>query len=234
MDVNPSRLIASLIVFTSLLSGTSDVSAQLQEPEREVLALAPDTWALQFAVTPDFTLGSFSGTAVSIQRQYSERRALRLGVSLALSREDQERVRTQPDGVIDFSSTGLNTEIGLTFLWYQETVRPIRYFGGVGPRALVHLGRSSSEQVAGTGSISTATISETRWGGGIEGIAGVTWMIHPQLTVHAEYGINAIFTRRSTSNEMSGDEGLLQSEEVSQNRFHFGASGVRFGFSVYF
>ena len=48
-------------------------------------ALAPGSWSVQFSVKPNLTLGSYSGSTLSLKRHLAGGKALRFGVSPAMS-----------------------------------------------------------------------------------------------------------------------------------------------------
>jgi opacity protein-like surface antigen len=177
-------------------------------------AFRPGLWSLQFAIANNFTLSSFQGSSLSCKRHFSERVALRAGVSLTGSYVDQGATERNEQNI------GLNAQ----YLIYPNPTGKVRLYYGAGPE--LALSRSKAEQSSGTSGSSTTT---TRWSLGAGCVLGGEWFVVDGVSLLAEYGSAFTFddTRVKYVSGSSTSESKTRSIALS-------AKSVRFGLSLYF
>ncbi len=131
----------------------------------ERLTLPDSTWALQFSIEPNFTLGSFDGSMLSIQRYRTAQRAWRAGIFLSTSLIDTDTEQNILVTRTETSSSETTTEaiksetnrlqqangIGGQFQWIRYSNRPQRArqtmhgYVGIGPSFAFNRGRYEHE-----------------------------------------------------------------------------------------
>lgn len=208
-------------------------------------ALAPGSWSAQFSVQPNFTLGSFSGSVLSLKRHLSESRAIRLGLSFGISdrSEDQTSLFTTPtfESGQAAAEDGNSWSVGLTssYLWYSGAAAPIHAYWGAGP--FISLSGSGLDRLSvNTFSPSTVDSVTTRtdndgWQVGLGGALGVEWLVAKRVGLFAEYGAslsyNSFTDRRTVTSSQAGATDTMKHDS---HRIDFGGAGARLGLSAYF
>jgi hypothetical protein len=185
------------------------VGVQGQQPTEGAHSLIDGTWALQFAIVDNLTLGEFAGGVISAKHTRADGRALRYGLALS-ARHTSGRADT-PD-----RTEGM---VGLVaqFLRYPTLARDpesnLQMFWGLGP-----LVRFQSQRVTPhAGDEFTFRVLALGAGGTI----GAAWFLRPRISLTAEYQTALMATFLS---EPAPDEWAVR---LAQD-------GVRFGLSVYF
>lgn len=215
-------------------------------------ALAPGSWSVQFSVQPNFTLGSYSGSTLSLKRHLASGNALRFGVSLNLGGQSDDfagvaadtfAMRTQSSAV-DGSHWGIG--VGAYYLWYTRRAAPLHAYWGAGPTvswSRSHDERFQSQTLTASGQppVTSTVADDIRsrgWQTGIAAAAGIEWLVARRVGLFAEYGSSLAYTsieatRRSTfTSSFSG-----VSTDISDNdthRWDFSGSGGRLGVSAYY
>lgn len=178
-----------------------------------------DRWALQFQITENFMLSDFQGALVSAKKQYSARRAFRFGVSINANRQEQTVDDAGDESVQTFNDQSLS--LNAQWLRYFASENRIKAYWGVGPaigfsRRVIDREMQDVESESRILSLS----------GAAEGLIGVEWFIHSQISLTAEYGVAARYRWRQNE-----DDGEIAE---TTRRFSLGNQGVLFGASVYF
>ena len=209
---------ASTLVILFLTSARG-VSAQDREN-----SLRGGAWAIQFAITGDFTLGEFAG-GVSLKRQFSSKSAVRIGL------EGRGATSTQ-----EFSDSPFQAEVngyGVTFAsFYQRYINPsaeANFYWGVGP--LVGYDRTTRESRDDSVKV---TSEDTSTALGLAGIVGIEWFATRVISFHAEYDATATFRREEEVNRLERTGFPTDEESRTREVWGFNSSNVRFGLSVYF
>ncbi|MBI5867235.1 MAG: outer membrane beta-barrel protein, partial [candidate division Zixibacteria bacterium] len=153
-------------------------------------SLHAGAWALQFSVGSNFTLGTFDGTTISIQKHTSDRAAWRLGVSISgnVSRQDFNMTTLQ-DTVTQSSDHKSNNDsqairLGLTRVVYPRTPSRLNVYYGLGPR--LSYGRDHQEIFVSYPNKSIHT--QTTWSAGAGLLLGVLYFPAKGIGLSAEYG----------------------------------------------
>jgi hypothetical protein len=207
--------------------------------------LEPGSWSAQFSVQPNFTLGSFSGTLLSLKRHYGGGHAIRFGVSFGISDRGDDQVSsfTNPSfGASQTSGEDGNTwSVGVngSYFWYSGGDGPIRAFWGGGPFVGLSGNGSDRNTINSTSTPSTdsttVTYDSDGWQVGLGGSLGVEWLVAKRVGLFAEYGASLSylsFTEKRTATTTQGP-----TTDTSEHDFHrteFGGAGARLGLSAYF
>jgi hypothetical protein len=182
--------------------------------------------ALQFQISDNFNLNSFSGTLFSYKRHLSEDRANRIGLSL----NSQYTTNDFPDNENDRedSLTDFNLGMEYTRMHYTNPDSEIKFFYGYGPRINFGYDRTVIDETN-----SKLTNQSALYGISGIGYAGVEWFFQSSISLHAEYrgaiSINHRRLKQATETNVSED-----TSRVNSTSFRLGGDGVRFGLSVYF
>lgn len=211
------RALLALGLSTTLLRGQTD-SVELDH------SIVKGAWALQFSISSNFTLNSFKGAMLSAKYHLSATEAIRFGVTGDLS-------FYSTGGSYSSSETrnGQSFELVSEYLFYSRPRKEIFLFWGVGP--IVQFARSHSERLYS--SSSTTQVNQS-WALGPSAVLGVEWFATKWLSLHAEYGLSALYIRSKTSSEyrFSNNQPVQSSYEIMK-RWSLHSSPVRFGVSVY-
>ena len=211
-------------------------------------ALAPGSWSAQFSVQPDFQLGSFQGSVLSLKRHLASGRAIRLGLSFSTLSLSDDAVRTQGDTAFTNTETiggdvnGWSIGVNSYYLWYSSAAAPIHAYWGGGPFA--SLSGSGDDQIralsstGGPAGTITSHADASGWQAGLAGALGVEWLAAKRISFFAEYGVSLSYaslsdTRESVLTPAAGSPSTSTQTHDSQ-RIQFGGSGVRLGLSAYF
>src|SRR5262245_35327391 len=102
-------------------------------------ALAPGSWSVQFSVQPNFTLGTYSGSTLSLKKHLGSGNALRMGLSVGLSHLSDDVAGTTADTSISSTRSSAldanNWTLGINalYLWYTHRAAPVHAYWGLGP-----------------------------------------------------------------------------------------------------
>lgn len=182
--------------------------------------LSEDSRALQFRITDNFNLSSFTGSLFSYKWHISSDNAHRIGLSLNTvyaERDDTFGSR----GEIDLSNLDFNIFINFSWMHYLNPGADMKFYYGYGPG--VSLGYSQGTNSREDGSKLTGTTK--RYAIAALGYAGVEWFFHHTMSLHAEYGASLRFSYRNREIGIS---------ETEDKVVRAGGDGVKFGISVYF
>jgi len=215
-------------------------------------ALAPGSWSVQFSVQPNFTLGSYSGSTLSLKRHLASGNALRLGLSLGFNRGGDDFADVNADTFItntqaaqsDINSVSIG--VGAYYLWYSGRAAPIHAYWGVGPSmswSRGHDDRIQSYTYTYTGQppsagTSVEEITSRTWQVGVAGALGVEWLVARRVGVFAEYGSSlgyndTKFTRSRTTTSTVSPPSTGETRRDA-NFWGFSGSGGRLGVSAYY
>ena len=212
----PLVLCALLVTPCSLSYAQSDDDPQLES----------GTWALQFQITDNFTLGAFEGSVLSAKRQLSESRALRLGLDINAVTSSQDE-RSFAAGGSEDSQTDLNLDLDLQYVSYLNQEGLVRAYAGVGPT--LGYGRTKIEE---TSDEQGSELTRNTYLVGVVGLVGAEWFVRSNISLTAEYGALASYAAISTQ-RVNVQNGNVVGES-DESRWRFGSRPVRFGVSVYF
>ena len=194
------------------------------------------TWALQYAIDENFTLGTFSGSIFSLQRHFTDRDAIRFGLGFATTDSDTENESVWEGGHDSASSEDDEVSFDATILYVRalSSRGSVHAYAGVGP--LISYESSESSQTTDrtepdTAYTSTSTSSRTSWNTGAEMVIGAEWNVHESISLHTESGLRVTYR---WIDEESTDGRWDRVSSDSREQFSISPTYVRFGVSVWF
>jgi len=216
-------------------------------------ALAPGSWSVQFSVQPNFTLGTYSGSTLSLKKHLGNKSALRLGLSVNTHHFADDGEGAISDTTVYLSQTsafdGNAWSLGANalYLWYAHNAAPIHAYWGAGPSfSLIHGHDENDQKVLSSpqgGPVVTSTSSNDNktdgWSVGLGGVLGVEWLASHRIGLFAEYGTsfgythaenNSIYTQTDAGSSVPRT--LTSGHE--RDAWDFSGSGGNLGISVYF
>ncbi len=213
-----------LVCCTLLLMAVLPVQSSAQEHEW----MTDSSWAIQFGIQSNMTLGSFDAANLSAKTHITSLQALRIGLNLygANNRQETFQERSIGDSVF-YQVTGSAWQndftIGATvqYLWYLDTKSDLFVFFGVGPTGRFRWSDSDFGE------------HRAAWAIGIAPVLGGEWFATRRISFHAEYQATLFYERSTSSYEDNSSETRFYRENT-YTRWGFSADGVVFGLSVYF
>ena len=122
MDYSSHFLKIVSLFLILLLIGVQLVVAQ--EPESGTTDPAK-SWALEFQINENFSLSSFQGSTISAKYHFSPKRAMRFGISLSGSIQDQELDRMRM-GLQENNQDKLSLVVMSQYLFYSPSAKNFR------------------------------------------------------------------------------------------------------------
>lgn len=179
--------------------------------------------ALQFQITDDVNLESFSGTILSFKWQRTNRTAYRAGLSL----NGDYSTNTRESGADELDNSRGGFDLLLNFSWmnYINPQDDVKFYYGYGPQVGGGYNQRTVEDSFDEEKVKRMMLSV----GGL-GYAGVEWFFQKSMSIHAEYQASVRYLHINQNIER--DQGS-DNKETSRG-FHLGGDGVVFGVSVYF
>jgi hypothetical protein len=216
-------------------------------------ALAPGSSSVQFSVQPNFTLGTYSGSTLSLKRHRASGNAIRFGVSVGVNNlsDDFVDVLTDPTQTRTMTSTfdGNVWSFGVNalYLWYSHRASPVHAYWGLGPSVSWLHGHDerlqSQVSMPSGGPTATSSLAEdiksTGWTAGIGGALGVEWLVARRVGLIAEYGTSFSYsrtnsTRVATQTPPSPTPPATTNSERRFHRWDLSSGGGMLGVSVYY
>ncbi|MCU7494068.1 MAG: hypothetical protein HF314_07240 [Ignavibacteria bacterium] len=222
------------------------LNAQTQTPY--VSDLSDSSRALQFQISNDFTLISFQGTAISYMHHFTQKSALRIGLSISFRTNNS-----------DYASNGINMDIdtllqrhlsnsdertnsfqlNTQYIWYLNPGAKLLLYGGTGP--FLGYGYSSnhdketydSNPIQYIPSVTSTEGKARNWSAGILGTLGVEWFAAKGISLMAEYGLKAGYSWNKNEIKSVGRLTITK-EERNAHGWNLDASSVKLGLSLYF
>ncbi len=189
-------------------------------------------FALQFQIEGLLRLTSFQGSTLSGKYNFSDRDVVRLGISLGVTDSEKDNSINEIDTTRTYYQEGnknkLDIRVNTQYLRYISVDDDISFFAGGGP--FVSLFSSSEDfKVIRYGKEEDWIRDDDGFSIGLELILGVEWMFYNNMTLSAEYGLNADYSK-SDRKEKEGEtiqESTIKTYNLNYNR-------VKFCLSVYF
>ncbi|MCX6830448.1 MAG: hypothetical protein NT002_14370 [candidate division Zixibacteria bacterium] len=246
-NLSPSGRISAMLFMAALVLVLCPLSNAQQEPTKKARpnSLQKGAWSLQFELDNDFRPRTFEGSILNIKRHYSERTAVRLGVSITVNVGDQETVTNSASANqldeqhfydVDFNHSSY--DLMLQYLYYPVRRSEVHLFLGLGP----HLGFTHNKEDAVVRDrvrlISTRREFRSRsssWTLGGMGVIGVEWFLWHNVSFLAEYGILLDYQWENwKDNERIYPDGRMTAQTRDRHSFNVRGRPVKFGMSVYF
>ena len=205
-------------------------------------ALRKGSQALQFGVGYDFKLSPFQGATVSYERFVRDRLAVRLGANISTRYSNgphAEELQVDVQGREEVDLTGWQHEYSLSchLMSYREGRVALHYGGG--PKVTYSNYYDEDFYLYGWGAeIGSRSSSSWRhsWGVGLEGVAGVHWVLNDRFRLQAQYATILMYGRDSYEyvTTRTGDEYERQTVTEDRDFFLFTPQEVQLGLSVSF
>lgn len=196
-------------------------------------------WALQFSITPNFTLGSFQGSSISILKHTSLNKAWRYGLTFGANTsntDDRDVVNNIRTGGNETDNSSINFTLDILRLTYPNTEARINLFYGIGTTINYSSNKNENQRTIPDNNYSRIS-TRTSWNIGGKIILGVQYFVGKNVGLHAEYGSSLTYNYRRDKDETlsgSGDSRSYRVDERSTKGVSFGSAAVKLGLSVYF
>jgi len=215
------------ILFTSLLFITTAFSQSTS-----YLDSLDGKFALQFQIEGLFRLTSFQGSTLSGKYNFSDRDVVRLGISLGITDSEQDNSINEIDTTRIYYEDGdrnrFDVKINAQYIRHISVINDISFFAGGGPFVSFFSSDEAMKAIRYGEEIDRKRTLDG-FSLGLEFILGVEWMFYNNMTVSAEYGINADYSKYDTKDE----EGETI-QESTRKTYNLNYNRVKFGLSVYF
>ncbi len=221
-------------------------------------SLQPDTWALEFGISYNFSLTSFQGSALSIKRQLNSHEAIQLGIGGSLS--DQSTNSSAQYNLGDTltygnsqsgGSNGGSIQVNLQYVYYPNPDADINFYIGAGPTIGYSRSRGNTNYTPALPVPADSTIiinypgstnqNSTSWNAGVSAMAGVECFVWKFVSIHAQYGLNLTYSESNSTSRYAYNilrNGKLipstSSSHGSSHTWQVYPASVMFGLSVYF
>lgn len=206
--------------------------------------LRSGAWALLFQIDRRFTLQRFEGLVVGLERSWSPRSAVRLGIQIRGHSEDRdsnrgfERLGLASRDEQHLESRDASTVLSLQYVARSNPQGRVHVYWAAGPRTSfrrVDREYSLSRSVDDGTDTSWQWIDEMQWSAGIEGALGVEWDPAPFFRLLAEYKSSAgFYLVRAETRASSSPGSPLRGWEYDGRGFLLGRSSTTFGLAVRF
>jgi opacity protein-like surface antigen len=189
-------------------------------------------FALQFQIEGLFRLTSFQGSTLSGKYNFSDRDVVRLGISLGITDSDIDNSINEIDTTRVYYEYGeanrLDVRINTQYIRHISVMNDISFFAGGGP-FVSFFSSDEATKVIRYGEEIDRKRTLDRFSFGLEFILGVEWMFYDNMTLSAEYGINADYSK-SDAKEVEGET----IQESTSKSYNLNYNRIKFGLSVYF
>ncbi len=189
-------------------------------------------FALQFQIEGLLRLTSFQGSTLSGKYNFSDRDVVRLGISLNIFDSDRDNSISQIDTTRTYyeyeEENRLDVRINTQYIRHISVMNDISFFAGGGPFVSFFSSDEAMKMIRYGKEIDRKRTVDG-FSLGLEFILGVEWMFYNNMTLSAEYGLNADYSK-SDRKEKEGEtiqESTIKTYNLNYNR-------VKFGLSVYF
>lgn len=230
----PKYLFPFALIFLTIVN----LHAQEEKPKSEN-GLKAGSWSLQFSINNNFNLSSFEGTVISAKKHFSDKKAIRFGVTLngstrnsSVENEDFSADtlanRNEKTDKLDGFNFGFNSH----FMYYPSPQNAINIYWGVGPTLQLVLSKSEAIREVLDNESQTNERKKTSISVGLSSVLGVEWFASKNISFIAEYGLQASY--QYTKDEQSSDSSNRRTSINRLKTFNISRDAVKFGLSVYF
>ncbi len=225
MKLNIFSFLIAIFLFVTTLNAQTDTAAQNKSP------FAKGTKALLFQISNNFTLRSFEGGLISFKRHFSEKNALRIGISFSGNHDEYKQQRvSHPSDTLDYHQNNMTSSVTAsvyaTYIRYVHSGKIITPYFGLGIIiGFDHVYRSYY-------GYTDPGLNE--WNLGPLGLFGVEWLPHPNIGINAEYNCSGFVSfGKGYTRTGKNPAGTNYKSTTKTFGYGFGQQSVRFGLSVY-
>ncbi len=222
------------------------------EDDKEDKVSKEGSWALQFSIGNNFNLSSFQGSMVSAQYHFTEKSAIRFGLSPSVRFQDVENDRnsTQSDTISNHDDdnaelTKFSIQIDAQYIYYGSKSNWVNFYFGAGPRFQIsHENQESTDNQYPDDDMIVIYETESEydtWGAGLSGTVGVEIPVTNFMAFLAEYNCQILYMSNESkqksirySSDNDPEYKREQEQNSSQNYVNFSSTNVRLGVSIYF
>ena len=235
-------LVSVLFIVSALLSaeekhcGKHEIGTDCKEKKNYVL---------QFSIEDNFKLSSFNGTTIALKKQFSEKSAMRLELSMNFDARDVDsKIDTNnnyaDEYLIDDKYDSHYTSLNSYYMFESPRPNNITLYFGMGPKfsysRRIH-DYTKNPQLE-YGYITKIKTDSKSFGYGLSSIFGVEWNFYKNFALNAEYGLSMTY---STDKDISTAKRIYDSEitEIEKTTddgksFRISNKPVKLGLAVYF
>jgi hypothetical protein len=181
-------------------------------------------WTLEFGVSGNFTLTSFDGAVISMGKYISDHEKIRVGIHTAYSYRKTENESNFNSGDTltvsnrqAISNANGSAMITLQYLIYETPYENIGVYFGIGPVIGIAL------------SYPQANSTYKQYTVGLLGSFGAEWFLSNKISLHAEYGLSAMYRWYKSEATQSNSKSSTTNTLVD-----ISGESVLFGLSVHF
>ncbi len=210
-------LIAILILFSAFTSSQAQDTTSLA-----------GKYALQFQVSQNFTLSNFLGSVISGKYHFTNESAVRVGLGLSASMNNQTSGQESQSGVLESNaqSIDLTTQYMITPVISEN----VRFYFGAGPKLGLNYSKYDNVTNPSNHSQTSEKASTKGYSVGVLCSAGVEWFFMNRMSLCAEYGLTYVYSYSKINRNYNKS---VSTEQKTYN-YSFNGNDVRFGLSVYF
>ena len=200
-------------------------------------------WAIQFAVRPNFTLGTFQGSLLSGRYYFSTSRALQVGVAGNLSGSRLNRSEETPDTTEDLFNIKTNKiqfSVITQYLWIVGVHHKISGTFGVGPFLSYYNNFNQKNSIISSDEQNVFIIKDCKVDFGLTAIVGTDFRVLKNLLLTAFYRWQIYYSLKQEENEYyrlvtSTNTKRFGSKKIDKtNSYDFISNGVFLGITLLF
>ena len=217
----------------------SDTTANVRPP-----AFQKGGWGLQYEATSlDGALSGFQGSLFSGRYHFSDRQALRVGISVNASTEDREELGGSRRDTLGMDSPERRSErdaqdyeLSAEYVHYVTPADRLFLFASVGPQAGYSTYRDEDEIPNDDRLLIRERKSES-YRLGIGAAVGVEWFVHSHISLSVEYPLRLeyVHERDEMIRTVQHRTGERRTEEIFEvDRYEAGGESVRIGVTFSF
>ncbi|MBN1407076.1 MAG: outer membrane beta-barrel protein [Calditrichaceae bacterium] len=216
-----------------------------QNDSLKINSLYAGSKSIQFRITSNLTLSDFNGGNISAKYHLSNKKAVRIGVTLDAGKSESDNKKISGgEEFKDDNSNEFLIGIDAQYLYFPKINNRVTLFIGVGPEFSYQYyegkGELSVYKVDTLSFITNSSNKRAEYNIGISLIAGVEVFILKYLSIHAEYSSFAYY-RYYKSDSFSITDYTDAYQENTGSIYHSESSSyflrahdVLFGLSIYF
>lgn len=228
-------LIAAVLAFVLVVTLPEPSSAN----QDSTVALRPGSWSLQFGIERNLKLGDFDGLLISCKRHYSQKSALRFGVTLSASVRDEDGDYLSVSAFsYDLDATFLRMDIAVSYIVYPRPRDKLNLFLGLGPEIGLQTTKSDETRfrtgITGDHVKQMDERTSKEFYIGARAILGVEWFAMPDVSLTAEYRMSLLCSYEEEDREYGNEPDAIHEQHIVRRGFALESNSVLFGLSVYF
>lgn len=201
-------------------------------------------YALQFAVSDNFNLSSFDGATISLKKQFSEKGAIRLGLSMNFDTEDKDvdivgyyngesSIYTRTD-----KSSISYISVNSFYIFQFPKQNNLTLYYGIGPKFDYSKQNSKNNYDYENNDYIERETDLKSFGYGLSSIFGVEWNFYKNFALNAEYGLNMTYSTEKytyTNKKIYDSETVETDKNITDGKsFRISNKPVKLGLAVYF